>query len=742
MLVSAVLVGAGLSSAAAERAPFKSGNWPFCPPVRPSVPAVSNTAAVANPIDAFLLASLEEAGLAYNPPADKLTLLRRVTFDLTGLAPTVDEQRAFLADNAADAYDKLIDRLLDSPHYGERWAQHWLDVVRYAESDGFKEDALRPAAHRYRDYVIRAVNADLPYDRFIKQQLAGDELEPDNPDALIATGLNRLYPDEYNAANVVQRRQQIRDDLTEATGLAFLGLTIGCAQCHDHKFDPISQVDYYRLQAFFAPLLPRDDVLLGSADQRRRHARELAVWNEATRGIRAEMDQMLSAKRTAALDDSLQKFAPELRDAVRKSPDERSPLEAQLAFQMMKYIQPKLRDLPGALKDDARQRYEALERELADFDHLRPAEMPVAMAVGDTTGPAPPTFRLAGGDYRKPLEEVSPGFPTFLGASEPAISPPRAGASTGRRAALAEWLCRADHPLTTRVFVNRLWQHHFGRGIVATPNDFGAMGQPPTHPALLDWLAVEFVERGWSQKAMHRLMVTSTAYRQSSQLDLDDPRVARALERDGENQLLWHARRRRLEGEAIRDVMLQLAGQLNARMFGESARPELPAGVEKRLAWKADKQVEDRNRRSIYVIARRNLRYPLLDVFDMPDMHNSCPERPRTTTAPQALALLNGDFALAQAQHWGGRLLVQHAADSGALVRQAFVEAFARQAHDDELSAAQRFLAEQSAAIARSGEARGTSPAVLPAGIDPAHAAAVIDFCHAILNSNELLYVD
>ncbi len=255
----------------ADRDPvFKEGKWPFHPPRRPAVPESAEPQApdpawIVNPIDSFIVSSLGDQGLRPNPPADKLTLLRRVTLDLTGLAPTADEQRAFVADESPDAYERLVDRLLESPHYGERWAQHWLDVVRYAETDGFKEDAFRPNAHKYRDYVIRAFNADLPYDQFIRQQLAGDELEPDNPEALVATGLNRLYPDEYNAANVRQRRQEIHDDLTEATSLAFLGLTMGCAACHDHKFDPISQVDYYRLQAFFAPLLPRDDLPLGTS---------------------------------------------------------------------------------------------------------------------------------------------------------------------------------------------------------------------------------------------------------------------------------------------------------------------------------------------------------------------------------------------------------------------------------------------------------------------------------------------
>ncbi|HEV3021243.1 MAG TPA: DUF1549 domain-containing protein, partial [Pirellulales bacterium] len=427
--------------------------WAFRPPRRPAIPTVKDPTWVANPIDAFILRALDDHGLKPNRPADRLTLLRRVAFDLTGLPPTVDEQQAFLDDQSVDAYERLVDRLLDSPHYGERWAGHWLDVVRYSESDGFKEDAFRPNAHRFRDYVIRALNAELPYDRFIRQQLAGDELEPDNPEATIATGLNRLYPDESNAANVRQRLQEIRDDLTENTALAFLGLTVGCAQCHDHKFDPISQVDYYRLQAFFAAMLPRDDAWAATPDEKRRYTQQLAAWEEATKELRERIDALLAAKREAAIIDSIQKFEPDIRQAVLLPAGQRSVLDEQMAFQAMKYVTPKLHEVPAkGLKGDDKKHYEALQRQLADFDHLKPSPLPAAMAVSDGAGPAPPTFRLAVGNFSKPLEEVQPGFPACLGSTD---SPVPAG--PGRRAVLAGWLARDDHPLTARVMVNRLW---------------------------------------------------------------------------------------------------------------------------------------------------------------------------------------------------------------------------------------------------------------------------------------------
>ncbi len=729
-------------SVAAAEPEFAHGKWPFCPPTRPDLPAVQDASWIANPIDAFVLAALEQAGLKPSARADKLALLRRVTFDLAGLPPTLDEQQAFLADASDGAYQRVVERLLASPHYGERWAQHWLDVVRYAETDGFKEDAFRPNAHKYRDYVIRAFNADLPYDRFIRQQLAGDELEPDNPEALLATGLNRLYPDEYNAADVRRRRQEIHDDLTETTGLAFLGLTVGCAQCHDHKFDPIAQADYYRLQACFAGMLPRDDMPLATSDERGRHEAAQAAWEEATRSIRDEIEAILAPHREASIKDALQKFEPDVRQAVEKPPSERSVLDEQICVQAMKYVTPKLREIAKELKGDEKQRYESLRAELARFDDLKPPALPTAMTISDGAVLAPATFRLVLGNYRKPLEQVQPGFPAFLGASDPERVPLADGVqSSGRRAALAAWLTRSDHPLTARVIVNRLWQHHFGLGIVATPNDFGAMGEPASHPELLDWLAVELVEQGWSLKAMHRLMVTSAAYRQSSLVDLDNPAHAAALERDAGNRLLWHARRRRLEGEAIRDAMLQVAGRLNGRMYGPSARPDLPEGVKAKPAWEVDKHPADRDRRSVYIFAKRNLRYPLLELFDLPDMHASCPQRSATTTAPQALALLNSAFTLGQARHWAGRLLSEHASDE-ALVRSAIAEALARAASDEEAGEACAFIARQSAANKSEATRETSLPIPLPPDVDTARAAAVVDFCHALANANEFLYVD
>jgi hypothetical protein len=694
----------------------------FQAPQRPPLPAVRDKNWVINPIDTFILSRLEAEGLAPSPRADKLRLLRRVTFDLTGLPPTIAEQEAFLADNSADAYHKVVERLLASPRYGERWAQHWLDLVRYAESDGFKADDLRPSAYRYRDYVIRALNADLPYDRFICEQIAGDELEPDNPDALVATGFLRLWPDEYNAANLEQRRQEILDDVTDVTGQVFLGLTFGCARCHDHKYDPILQSDYFRLQAFFAPMRPRDDLPAATPDEQREHQRHLNAWQAASRDIRAEMEKLIADKRGQQRTYALGKFRLEIQQAVLTPDEKRTPYQRQIALIAEKQLHAAELTAPSRLPPDRKKRYQELEKQLSALPVPRPRPLPEAMAVTDVGLETPPTHLLAGGDWRKPGQQLEPGFPHFLDASSPQIRPIPERKTTGRRSALARWLTRKDNPLTARVLVNRLWQHHFGTGIVATSSDFGAVGDAPTHPELLDWLAVEFVENGWKLKHLHRLMVLSAAYCQDSRVDPTNPLHRLALHVDRDNHLLWHARRRRLEGEAVRDAMLALSGELNFRMFGPSARPKLPQNISK-YAWKPDPRPEDQHRRSIYVLAQRNMRYPLFDAFDLPDMHNSCARRLTTTTAPQALLLLNGDFVLQRGQALAAALCERFGGDETRMVAQGYRLAWSRQPSAEETQLGLRFLSKQSEVLRE-------------------RRAALADFCHAVLNTNEFLFID
>jgi hypothetical protein len=715
LLAIGLLAGHDSLLQSAEPRPASETSWAFRAPHKPAPPTIRHRDWITNPVDAFVLAKVEAKGLLPSARADKLTLLRRVTIDLIGLPPTVAEQEAFLADPSGDAYEKVVDRLLASPHYGERWAQHWLDLVRYAETDGFKADDLRPNAYRYRDYVVQALNADLPYDRFVRQQLAGDELEPDNPQALIATGFNRLWPDEYNAANLEQRRQEILDDVTDVTGQVFLGLTIGCARCHDHKFDPILQTDYYRLQAFFAPMEPRDDLAAATKGAVEKYRTQQAASEAAGSGLRKEMAALMADRRQKSRQYALGKFRAEIQQAVLMPGAERTPYQQLIALMAEQQLQRAEKEAPLKLPPAEKKRYQEMEQRLLDVEGRGPKPLPVAMAVTDIGRQSPPTHRLAGGDWRKPREELQPGFPSFLPASSVNLHLDGNRPSTGRRAALARWLTRKDHPLTGRVLVNRLWQQHFGRGIVGTASDFGNQGDPPTHPELLDWLAAEFVEHGWSLKHLHWLLVTSATYCQTSRVDLHDANQARAQAADGENHLLWHARRGRLEGEGIRDAMLALSGELSSRLFGASARPELPSGIST-YAWKPDAGPEDRHRRSIYVLAKRNMRYPMFDAFDLPDMHNSCARRTRTTTAPQALLMLNSDFTKDRARHWCEQLQASCPQDERAQLSTAYRMAWGRPADDKEIELGLHFLQEQGANL--------------------------VDFCHALFNTNEFLYVD
>jgi hypothetical protein len=727
----------GVLAAAAAEPTFHHGDWPFNSPTRPTPPNIANQNWATNPIDQFVAARLEAAGLQPNPAADKATLLRRVTYDLTGLPPTTAELDTFLADKSDGAYTRVVDRLLASPRFGERWAQHWLDLVRYAETDGFKADQLRPNAYRYRDYVIDSFNRDRPFDEFIRQQIAGDELEPNNADALIATGFLRLYADEDNAANLFQRRQEILDDITDTTGLVFLGLTMGCAQCHDHKFDEIPQTDYFRLQAFFASLSEHDDCNIASPAEVANYEADMARWQDATATIRADIDNLTKRAYANLVEYALEKYEPSISSCYRKPPSERTPLEEQIARMVQWRNDRQLVEKPitEKLSRQDKEKYAALTKQLAEFDSLKPKPLPHAMAVCDVGGQAPPTHLLEGGSWKRPAAEISPGFPQFLGDTAlPATKVAHLKANqptTGRRTQLAEWLTRPDHPLTSRIIVNRLWQQHFGRGIVATTNDFGMQGERPTHPELLDWLAVELVENGWSLKHIHRLMVMSATYRQASIIDGNAPNATHATKVDPENKLLWHANRRRLEGEQIRDAMLQIASQLNLSMHGPSARPKLPAGVSERYAWKSDKDAAQRNRRSVYILAKRNMRFPLFEAFDQPDLHQSCPRRAVTITAPQSLAMLNSELTLELANDWAERLVAGHADSERDLIEAAIQSAFCRVATEKETELASKFLADETR-LATKREGHKDDP----------RTEAVAAFCHALFNTNEFISID
>jgi hypothetical protein len=683
-LVKAVTRGAGAAgacvlvelalSAAPDPAP---AHWAFAPlaPVEP--PAVRGGSWVQTPVDRFVLSKLEATHLKPAPSATREQLIRRVSLGLIGLPPTPAEVDGFVNDPSPDAYARLIDRLLDSPHYGERWARHWLDLARYAESDGFEHDAVRPHAWRYRDYVIRAFNEDKPYDRFIREQLAGDELWPGDPAALIATGFNLLGADMVDSADQIQRRLNTLNDMTDTTASVFLGLTIGCARCHDHKFEPFTQKDYFAMQAFFAAAEFQREQPVPTAPERAAHDKAMAEYNSRTRVERQQMDGIEAPYRQKLFDEKLAKLSEDVQLAHR-TPRERRTMEQEGTVQETA-PQVKVTDAEviAALSKEDKTRRAALEAELKKI--RKPPALPLAMVLQDTNGPAPKTHVLARGDYNNPREEVEAAFPAVLlqagnvgqasslsrkpvASKESSLSQGESDASLpsgtgwkpvllGRRAAMADWLASPSNSLTARVMVNRLWQHHFGRGLVGTPSDFGTRGQPPTHRELLDWLAGEFMRRGWSMKQMHKLILLSAAYQQSSTA------TPEAQNRDPANRLFSRQNRVRLEGEVIRDSLLAISGRLNATIGGPAVSPPIPADITKTAKnWTASTDTRDHYRRSIYVFARRNLRFPFLEVFDAPDNNLSCPQRGSSTTAPQSLTLLNSEEVVRAAAATAGRL--------------------------------------------------------------------------------------
>jgi hypothetical protein len=745
----ALLLGLGLTATAlftAETTEFTAAQrswWAFQPIAKSPVPAVKNKAWVKTPIDAFVLAKLEEQNLQPNSPADKLTLLRRATIDMTGLPPTQDEIQQFMADNSANAWEKVVDRLLASPAYGERWGRHWLDVVRYADSNGFKADETRPNIWRYRDYVIDAFNSDKPYDRFVKEQVAGDELYPGDPDALIAMGFNRNWIDETNAAALYTRRQETLDDMTTVTGETFLGMTFGCARCHNHKFDPILQKDYYRLQAFFANTSFGDGPLpLKDPAARKKYDEQKAAWEEKTKDIRAEMQKILEPLRTAKAVSGSHTFEQEVQTAILMDPSKRDPLQAMMWHTAEPRVafdeEPDARTLRTLKGDDAK-RYTELKTQLAAFDSIRPAKLPEGQYMIDIGPVAPPIHILKGGNWDNKGDEVQPGFLSILDPTDAKITPlPN---STGRRSALAAWLTDPKNPLVARVMVNRIWHYNFGRGIAATPGDFGRMGSRPTHPELLDYLSASFVENGWSVKKLQKMILLSNVYQQSSDVQ------AKAMEADPDNKLMWRWGRHRMEAEAIRDSMLSTSGLLNTKMGGPGVFPPVPKGTLSDLSataaaggWKSEKDPAQNNRKSVYIFVRRNLRYPMLQEFDSANTFESCDFRKNTVTPSQSLDLLNNDLIQQWAQSFAGRVLNDSGLTPEAQVDRAFKLAYGRAATQEEQKIAADFLAKQTAIS--SNKTNPTLPANLPAGVDKARAAAFVDLSQMLLDSNEFLYIN
>ncbi len=669
-------------------------HWSFLPVEDPQVPVCGDGQPAdwcKNPIDHFVLRRLTAEQMTPAPQADRRTLLRRLYFNVIGLPPTPEELNRFLQDESLLAVESAVDDLLNRPGFGERWARHWLDLVRYGESDGYRADGYRSGAWHYRDYVVRSLNEDKPYDRFVAEQLAGDELFPGDPDSWVGTGYLRLPIYEYNQRDVVTQRNDILNDITDVTADVFLGLGLKCARCHDHKFDPLLQTDYYRLQAHFAALLPRDDALLIDPDRQRQYEQQLQQWEAATTEIRdriAELEKPAREKQAAVV---LAKFTPEILAMYHKSPDERTPYEQQLVYFVDRQTTEEGSSKPSK---SAAEQIEKLKKQLASFDHLKPALPHRTLSVQDTGRIAPPT-EIVKGSRSEVVEPAAIEVVRHLVPTVPA-SPGRD--STGRRAALASWIASPQNPLTARVAVNRIWQQYFGRGLVATSSDFGRLGEEPSHPELLDWLASYLTKHGWRLKSIHRLILTSATYQQSA----FHPQAAQYQQIDPANTLRWHANVRRLDAEQIVDAASSVAGQLDATVGG----PSVGSG--------------DR-RRAVYRKVRRNKPDSLLHLFDATDGINSVPKRSVTTTAPQALALLNGKFGQQRAREMADRV-AGHATTTSEIVRHAYELAFARLPSEFELEMAIEYL--------------GSSETEMPSN------SLLTDFCHVLLNANEFVYVD
>jgi hypothetical protein len=667
-------------------------DWLLHKPVAPAIPQVKNAAWVVNPIDAFVLEKLEANGMNPAPPASKRALLRRVYFDLIGLPPTAEEIQEFENNAAPDAYEKVVDKLLADSRYGERWARHWLDLARFAESDGFAIDGERPTAWRYRDYVIRSFNQDKPYDRFVEEQLAGDEMPAGGAgaangagrsDRLVALGFLRMGTWEADANFKTQLRQDVLNELTGTVGQVFLGFTVGCARCHDHKYDPIPQRDFYRLQAFFAPMkvenreAPFSDAEGGSKAMReklRTYEDKSDEADEALRkmeaGLRAQYRSQGTAAASAtsgdakaAKEDGKSEPRPDFMAALKNPKDTSFTPEQKAAWR--------------EATDAARQARELMARYRA-----------VAYSVSDVVPPQVPdlasTYVLAGGDLSSRGEAVTPGFLQAVTGNDKAAEIPFVGGSSGRRLALAEWIGSPANPLTARVMVNRLWQHHFGEGIVRTPSDFGINGDRPSHRELLDYLATQFVEKKWSLKAMHKMMVLSNTYRQAT----ENPAQTTYAKTDPKNLLLWRMNWIRLEGEAIRDSMLAISGQLQKSHGGPGAFVSLPedvAGGFEFFKWFPSDE-KQQAQRTIYTFQRRSVMNPMIEVFDGANMSEVCSRRSATVVPTQAFSLLNSDFTRNTARHFAERMIELAGTDVDKQLDLAFLSTVARRPTDTERS--------------------------------------------------------
>ncbi|HXU92345.1 MAG TPA: DUF1549 and DUF1553 domain-containing protein, partial [Gallionella sp.] len=682
----------------------------------------------------------------------------RATLDAWGVIPTPEEVQAFVADRSPDAYEKLVDRLLASKHYGERQARRWLDLARYADSTGFQNDTTRPNMWRYRDYVIEAFNENKPFDRFVKEQLAGDEIAPDDPKALIATGFLLGYPDNYNSRDLIQRKYQITTDMVDTTGKALLGTTLECARCHNHKSDKISQKDYFSLQAFFANTSVNEKVPAAKGEQEKRFEAAQAKYQEATKDIRDRQKAILDAYREAGVKYHKERYLTDSQEAIFKAEKDWTPLDRWVNHRLENISND--RDIASYLKRVGEDKnhphytaelaakwaeYQKLDAELKKFDNLRPESGSKYLSAATELGhpEVPPTFIRFGGIHERPTEEVQPAFPANVTDEKPVVT--ASATSSGRRTALANWIASERNPLTARVFVNRVWNQYFGKGIVRTVSDFGKAGEKPSNPELLEYLAENFVKQGWDVKKLHRQILLSSTYRQSSDYRAD------AHKADPENKLLAVFPRKRLEAEEIRDSLLVASNQLNDKIGGPAVFPPLPAAMiagnntfDGNPLWKVTKDPREWNRRSIYIFTRRSVPYPLLETFDMANPNIVHSKRDVTTTPLQALTLFNSEIVFGWSQALAARVINEAGKDESAQIDRLYQILFSRAPNKAEKAELRAFLNSQEKAI-KGKAADGKFAINLPTGLkapagNPIRLAAFVDLVHTVANSNEFAY--
>jgi Protein of unknown function (DUF1553)/Protein of unknown function (DUF1549)/Planctomycete cytochrome C len=756
--------------------------WSFRKPARRPIPNVTDARWKTNPIDAFIKKSLDQIGLKPAPQADRNTLIRRAYLDLTGLLPSPQEVDAFVNDSSSQAYEKLIERLLASPHYGERWGRFWLDVTRYADSSGYEHDYDIANAWRYRDYVIKSFNNDKPYNRFIIEQLAGDELDDQDYDSLIATTFYRVGPRvRYREKDNPYYRYEYLDDTIRTTFQGFMGVSVNCARCHDHKFDPISRMDYYRTMAMLFGNVEYDHKL-APPDKVAEYEKARKDVEDQVRPLMRKVFEIEAPYRKAAFEKRLQKFPEEIQVAVRTPEEKRTPGQKLLAAQIVSLDV----DPDAAANQNLSALYSRQRIKVNEADHVireklldeveerlkrMPTSLPVAEGVrdgdyrltpdgrGDEPLPgkgnrfdygveccflpqpgrpynAPPVYFAANGiDVAEDQKSfvVEPGYLSALvNGALPVALPPKNGVSSGRRHALARWIASPDNPLTARVMVNRIWHWHFGRGVVATPSNFGKMGAAPSHPELLDWLATEFIRQGWSVKQTHRMIMNSETYKLASTVS-----QPANLEKDPTNIYLWRFPLRRLEAEAIRDVILSASGQINLQAGGQPFFPAIPKSVRESYLqgkWVMTREEPSTWRRSVYAYWKRGLKYPMFEVHDQPDPNVTCEMRNTTTVPTQALTLLNNEFVLIQARLFAERVAREAGADSAKQIRLLYRIALGREPERKEMDQSLDFLQKQR-------NYHITIASTKTSDSDPA-LAALTDVAHVMLNSSEFVYIN